>query len=76
MKKSQFIMIALVMVSLAACGTTTPERAVSGAGIGAATGAVGAVVLGANPVAGAVVGGVVGGATGALTTKKQIDLDH
>jgi len=74
MKKLHLIVIALTTLSLSACGTSTSDRTLSGAGIGAGTGAVGAAVLGANPVAGALVGGVVGGATGGLTSKKDINL--
>jgi len=72
--KLPLIIMALTVISLSACGNSTGERALSGAGIGAGTGAVGASVLGANPVAGALVGGAVGAGTGALTTRKQIDL--
>lgn len=42
-----------------ACGSQPGDRAVSGAG----NGALGAAVLGADPVTGAVIGGVVGGVT-------------
>ena len=62
------------LLTVAACGQSTGDRTISGAGIGAGAGAVGAAVLGANPVAGAVVGGVAGGATGALTSPGQVDL--
>jgi len=72
--KMSLIVMALTVISLSACGNSTGERALSGAGIGAGTGAVGAAILGANPVAGALVGGAVGAGTGALTTRKQIDL--
>lgn len=68
--------LAIVLLMVAACGENTGQRAVSGGAIGAGTGAVGAAVLGANPVAGALVGGGVGAATGALTRPDQIDLDH
>ncbi len=58
-----------------ACGNTQGQRALSGGGIGAGVGAVGATVLGADPVTGALVGGAVGATTGALTDKRHIDLD-
>lgn len=57
-----------------ACGNTPGQRALSGGAIGAGTGAVGAAVLGANPVSGALIGGTAGAVTGAVTTKKQLDL--
>jgi hypothetical protein len=62
-------------LSLAACGSTKQERALSGGGIGAGVGAVGSAVTGGSPWTGAIVGGVVGAATGALTDEDQIDLN-
>jgi osmotically inducible lipoprotein OsmB len=52
---------------LAACGTTTSDRALSGAGIGAGIG-----LLGGPP--GVLIGAAVGGAAGAVTRPDQIDL--
>jgi len=74
--KLPLVAMVLTVISLSACGNSTGERALSGAGIGAGTGAVGAAVLGANPWAGALVGGAVGAGTGALTTKRQINLGN
>lgn len=71
---ARFISAILIVSFLSACGNTSGQRALSGGAIGAGTGAVGAAVLGANPVAGALVGGGVGAVTGAVTTKRQIDL--
>jgi uncharacterized membrane protein len=67
--------VACVVLALSACGYSRGERALSGAGIGAAAGAAGAAVLGANPLAGAAVGGAAGAATGALTDPDDINLD-
>ena len=53
---------------LAACGQTTGERALSGAGLGAAAGAGVGALTGTSVLGGAAIGGVAGGATGALTT--------
>lgn len=61
---------------LAGCGTDPGERALTGGGIGAGAGAVGAVVLGANPVAGALIGGAAGAVTGAATSPSQINLNR
>lgn len=61
------------LTALAACGNTTGDRALSGAGIGAGVGAVGGLLVGA-PVEGAVIGGAVGAGTGALTNNRQINL--
>lgn len=69
-------MVALISLSLAgaaACGETTSDRALSGAGIGAGVGAVGGLIVGA-PLEGAVIGAVVGGGTGAITSREQVDL--
>jgi hypothetical protein len=63
----------IVLSALAACGNTTGDRALSGAGIGAGVGAVGGLMVGA-PVQGALIGGAVGAGTGALTNRSQIDL--
>ena len=59
---------------LSACGTDTTDRTVSGAGIGAATGAVVGAVTPLTPVGGALLGAAVGGATGALTTPSDVNL--
>lgn len=65
--------LALSLTLLAACGSSTSDRALSGGAIGAGVGAVGGAMLG-SPVTGAVVGGAVGAGTGALTDKNDIDL--
>lgn len=65
MKALAVVLFAAAMLS--ACGTTTTDRTVSGAGIGAGVG-----LLGGPP--GVVVGALVGGATGAVTSPSQVDL--
>ncbi len=60
-------------LSLAACGTTTSDRAISGAGIGAAGGAAVGAITG-EPLTGALIGGAAGGLGGALTDPEDIDL--
>jgi len=75
MKKLQNMMIAIAALTLlAACGNSTGDRALSGAGIGAGVGAVGGTLIGGDPVDGALVGGAVGAAAGGLTKKSNIDL--
>ncbi|HZB91335.1 MAG TPA: glycine zipper family protein [Stellaceae bacterium] len=64
--------VALALL-LAACGSTTGDRAVSGAGIGAAAGAVGGALVG-MPLAGAAIGAAAGGTIGAVTQPSQVDL--
>ena len=71
MKK--IIAIGCLMVGLSACGYSTGDRALSGAGIGAAGGALGAAVLGADPLTGAIIGGVGGAAIGAATSPEARD---
>lgn len=58
---------------LAACGNTTQERALSGAGLGAAAGGAAGALTG-DTLTGAVLGGAAGAAAGGLTDEDQIDL--
>lgn len=59
---------------LAACGTNTTDRGLSGAAIGAGLGAAGSAATGGNVLGGAVLGGAAGGATGVLTDPDDINL--
>ncbi len=68
------IVAGLMLVSLVGCGTTTGDRAISGAGIGAGAGAILGTVTGMGPGTGAAIGAAAGAATGGLTKKKQINL--
>jgi len=63
-----------MLVSATACGTTSGDRVVSGAGIGAGAGAVLGAVTGMGPGTGAAIGAAAGAATGGLTKKKQVNL--
>ncbi len=74
MKRISIIFTATTSLLLTACGETQSDRALSGAGIGAATGAVGGSIVGGNPVGGALIGGAVGAAAGGLTSDKNVDL--
>lgn len=65
--------LSLLVPALTACGSSTSDRALSGAGIGAGVGALGGWMVG-NPVGGALVGGAVGAGAGALTDKDQVNL--
>ncbi|MGQ0583099.1 MAG: YMGG-like glycine zipper-containing protein [Reyranella sp.] len=60
-----------ILLGLTACGDTWGQRAVTGGGIGAGSGAlIGAVTpLGILP--GALIGGAVGAGVGAATTTKK-----
>jgi osmotically inducible lipoprotein OsmB len=65
--------MAIAGLSLAACGTTPGDRAVSGGLIGAGAGAALGAAAG-NAGAGALVGGVAGAAIGALSDPCDLDL--
>ena len=65
-------LLAVGSIALSACGQSPGCRAVTGAGIGAAGGAV-LGALGGNPLLGAVAGAVGGAAVGGLTTPQQIN---
>ncbi len=75
MKYSMLILSCALTLTIAACGETRGERALSGGGIGAGIGAAGAAVTGGSVLGGAAVGGAAGAATGALTDEDDIDLD-
>jgi peptidoglycan hydrolase-like protein with peptidoglycan-binding domain len=59
---------------LSACGSTTEERGISGAGIGAAAGTIVGAVTGLTLVQGALIGAAAGGITGVATDKSQVNL--
>jgi uncharacterized membrane protein len=67
------IILTLSALSLAACGSSTTDRALSGGAIGAGGGAAAGLLFG-SPVTGALIGGALGAGTGALTESDQIDL--
>jgi osmotically inducible lipoprotein OsmB len=50
------------------------DRALSGAGLGAAAGAGTAAITGGNVLTGTVIGGAAGAAAGALTDQDDVDL--
>lgn len=61
-------------VALTGCGTTTQDRGISGAGIGASAGAIIGAVTGLSVLEGAVLGAVGGGLAGALTKPSQVNM--
>ena len=65
---SKYIVLATILFTATACGDTWGQRAVTGGGIGAASGAVLGAATVFNPLLGAVVGGAGGAAIGAATT--------
>ena len=66
--------LAMAALLLAGCGSSTKDRALSGAGIGAAAGAGTSAVTGGNPITGGLLGGAAGAAAGGLTDEDDIDL--
>ena len=64
MKKIIALLIAVFAMTACSNMSNTEQRTLSGAGIGAAAGAVGTAVLHGNPIWGAVGGAAVGAASG------------
>jgi osmotically inducible lipoprotein OsmB len=59
------------LLALAACGDTWGQRAVTGGGIGAGSGALLGAVTPLGILPGALIGGAVGAGVGAATTPKR-----
>jgi osmotically inducible lipoprotein OsmB len=68
------LMLGAGLLLLAACGSSTSDRAMSGGAIGAGAGAAVGAVTGTSVLGGAVLGGAAGAATGAVTDEDDIDL--
>jgi hypothetical protein len=62
----------LASLTLSACGTSPGCRALTGAAIGAAGGAVLGTVIAGSPGLGALAGGAAGAAVGGLTSPNQV----
>lgn len=73
MRIQSWVAIGLV-AGLAACGSNPADRAITGAGIGAAAGAAGALVSDNDIGPGALVGGLAGAVIGGATTSQDFDL--
>lgn len=65
------IAVSALALSLAACGDTWGQRAVTGGGIGAGTGALIGALTPIGLLPGALVGGAVGAGVGAATTPRR-----
>ncbi len=75
MKTSVKLLSAAALVALlGACGNSTGDRAISGAAIGAGTGAAVGAITPMSMGMGALIGAGVGAAAGALTDKDDINL--
>ncbi len=64
-----------IIALVASCGRQPGERALSGAGVGAAAGAVGSALVGGAVVTGAAVGAAAGAIVGAVSDPNKIRLD-
>jgi osmotically inducible lipoprotein OsmB len=67
------IVVVAAAFALSGCGETVGDRGLSGAGIGAAGGAVIGALVG-NPLAGAAIGAGAGAVAGAATSPSAVDL--
>jgi hypothetical protein len=73
MLKIRYVALAAALL-LAACGSSTGDRALSGGAIGAGAGAGLGAVTGTSVLGGAALGGAAGAAAGALTDEDDVDL--
>ena len=60
-----------ILLTVAACGDTWGQRAVTGGAIGAGSGAAVGAVTGMGVLPGALIGGAVGAGVGAATTPER-----
>ena len=68
---TKYLVLAALLLGTTACGDTWGQRAVTGGGIGAGSGAVIGALTGMGPLTGAVIGGAVGAGAGAATTPRH-----
>ena len=71
MSALKFTTTLVILLSLAACGDTWGQRAVTGGAIGAGSGAVVGGATGVGVLPGALIGGAVGAGVGAATTPQR-----
>ncbi len=65
----------IIVTTLAACGHNPGERALTGAGVGAAAGAVGTALVGGAVITGVAIGAAAGAVIGAVSDPSKIRLD-
>jgi osmotically inducible lipoprotein OsmB len=68
---ARFVLLGGALLALTACGDTWGQRAVTGGGIGAGSGALLGAVTPLGILPGALIGGAVGAGVGAATTPKK-----
>jgi hypothetical protein len=66
-----YLVLTAILLTATACGDTWGQRAVTGGGIGAGTGAVIGALTPIGILPGALIGGAVGAGTGAATTPRR-----
>ena len=74
MKRAPLALFLCATLLLAACGSSTGDRAASGAGIGAGAGAVVGAVTGLTILEGVLIGAAAGGLLGGLTDEEFLNL--
>ena len=62
------------LLTVSACGTSSTDRGLSGAGLGAAAGTAIGALTGTSLLTGALVGGAIGGVGGAISDPGKINL--
>ena len=65
----------IIIATLGACGHNPGERALTGAGVGAAAGAVGTALVGGAVITGVAIGAAAGAVIGAVSDPSKIRLD-
>jgi osmotically inducible lipoprotein OsmB len=76
MRSLSIVLATAAIMSLAACGYSPMDRGISGAAIGAGTGAAASAITGGSIGGGALIGGAVGAAAGVLTNPDTVNLGH
>jgi len=74
MHRSIAVLVVGLGLIVTACGSSTEDRTLSGAGIGAAAGTIVGAVTGLSLLEGALIGAAAGGLTGALTSEDVVNL--
>jgi hypothetical protein len=70
------VCLGAAVLALAGCSNDRGTRALEGAGIGGAVGAVGTAIVGGPVLVGTAVGAAAGAVVGAATDSSQIDLNN
>jgi osmotically inducible lipoprotein OsmB len=68
---TKYLVLASILLGTAACGDTWGQRAVTGGGIGAGSGALLGALTPIGLLPGALVGGAIGAGVGAATTPQR-----